>query len=158
MYESERGRVLHWVYTVLSSGKMSTLHSSFFPQLTFTASKSRQTALNQMEQLHPKWQVPLFKGSSFTLPPPPPEVLTHLLCEAKENLYIHNQNSFIGRMFVSVTFELIVLALQCCLKHSVCLFYRHILSQKNKNRLSQRSLARSRGNLATVNIHSQGFL
>lgn len=132
MYESERGRVLHWVYTVLSSGKMSTLHSSFFffPQLTFTASKSRQTALNQMEQLHPKWQVPLFKGSSFTLFPP--EVLTHLLCEAKEKLHIHNRKSFIGQMFVSVTFELIVLALQCCLKHSVCLFYGQICLRKTK--------------------------
>lgn len=71
MYESERVRVLHWVYTVLSSGKMSTLHSSYFPQLTFTASKRRQTALNQMEQLHLKWQVPLFKDPALLSSPNP---------------------------------------------------------------------------------------
>lgn len=76
-------------YTVLSSGKMSTLHSSYFPQLTFTASKRREMALNQMEQLHLKWQVPLLKD---------PALLSHLLSVVKLHVWIKEklQNPFTG--------------------------------------------------------------
>lgn len=66
---------------------MSTLHS-FLPQLTLIASKRRETALNQMEQLHLKWQVPLFKRiklySSTSLQKnrttTKKKLITHLLC------------------------------------------------------------------------------
>lgn len=102
---------------------MSTLHSSYFPQLTFTASKRRQMALNQKEQLHLKWQVPLFKDPALLFPL---QVLTRLLGEVKEKLQIHNQNSFPGSVFLSATFRLLVPALQCSLKHPVCLFYGHV--------------------------------
>lgn len=155
MYESERGRVLHWVYTVLSSGKMSTLHSSFFPQLTFRASKRRQTALNQMEQLHPKWRVPLYKGSSFTLSPsrsPHPSALW------SERKTLNSQPEFVYRSDVCFCylradcFGFAVLS-----KTFSMLILRTHLSQKHKKKTDCHS-ACSCGNLATVNIHSQGFL
>lgn len=131
MYESERIRVLHWKYTVLSSGKMSTLHSSYFPQLTFTASKRREMALNQMEQLHLKWQVPLLKD---------PALLSHLLSVVKLHVWIKEklQNPFTGSTFVSVIFGLIILALQCCSQRLFSiLILQTNLSRKHKNKLSQ---------------------
>lgn len=143
MYESERVRVLHWVYTVLSSGKMSTLHSSYFPQLTFTASKRRQTALNQMEQLHLKWQVPLFKDPALlSSPNPHPSAQCSERKEKNPNsqsefiywvdvCFCHLQADCFGFAVLSQTFSMLIL--------------RTHLSQKHKNKLSQCLC----GNLAT---------
>lgn len=51
MCESERVRVLHWVYyTVLSSGKMSTMHLRLPSANVQQPQRRRRTALNQMEK------------------------------------------------------------------------------------------------------------
>lgn len=103
---------------------MSTLHSSYFPQLT--ASKRSQTALNQMEQLHLKWRVPLFKDPALLFPPT--GLLAHLL-ERKKNSKSAIRIHFAG--LFSAIFRLIALASQCCLKRSVCSFYEDKLSQRS---------------------------
>lgn len=65
-----------------------------------------------------------FKGSSFTLPPA--GLLAHLLeRNSRSTVRIH-----FARLF-SAIFRLIVLALQCCLKRSVCSFYDDKLSQRS---------------------------
>ncbi len=141
MYESERVRVLHWVYTVLSSGKMSTLHSSFFPQLTFTASKRRQTALNQMEQLHLKWQVPLFKDPALLSSPSPHP--SAQCSERKTNSKFTIRIHLLGRyLFLPSSGWLFWL---CSVVSNIQYAYFTDTFVRNKNKLSQCLC----GNLAT---------
>lgn len=90
-----------------------------------------------------------FKGSSFTL--------SHLLSVVKLHVWIKEklQNPFTGSTFFSVIFGLIILALQCCSQRLFSIFILQTnLSRKHKNCHS----AWPCGNMATVNIHSQGFL
>lgn len=90
--------------------------------------RKRQMALNQMEKLHLKWQVPPMKRIQlywlFL------RVIGQLIGEEKEKIEIRVHFTGFNLVFI---LRLIVLALQCCLKHSVCLFYRH---RNTKNKLS----------------------
>lgn len=119
---------------------MSTLHSSYFPQLT--ASKRRQTALNQMEQLHLKWPVPLFKGSSFTLFLLPARVFARLAPWTERNkTKTHTfRMNWVDICFSPSSAGLFFGFLQCCLKQFSMLISRHI---RHRNKLLQCSLARS---------------
>lgn len=116
---------------------MSALHCSCFPRLMLTASKRRQMALNQMDHL--KWRVPLLKDPALLFPP---GLLTHLLKKgSKSTIKIH---------FAAIS-RLVVLALQCCRKRSVCLFDGHICHDSTTT--NHRS-SYPRGNY----VYSQGFL
>lgn len=68
---------LHWVYVVQWQNVRLAL---LFPLLTLQQpQREEKTALNQTEQLHPKWQVPLIKDPALL----PPRLLTHPLSVVK---------------------------------------------------------------------------